>query len=53
ALGHGKGYLYPHDYPKSYVKQNYLPDNIEGKIFYKPSDNGRELEIKSRMKHRK
>ncbi|OPX88742.1 MAG: Replication-associated recombination protein A [Pelotomaculum sp. PtaB.Bin104] len=52
ALGHGQGYLYPHNYPGHYIKQSYLPDNIDGKIFYAPSDNGRELEIKARMKQR-
>lgn len=53
ALGHGKGYLYPHHYPGRYVKQSYLPDNIEGKIFYEPSDNGQESEIKRRTEQRK
>jgi len=49
ALGHGKGYKYPHDYPGNYVKQAYLPGNVEGKIFYEPSENGLESAIKSRM----
>lgn len=50
ALGHGKGYKYPHDYPGNYVKQKYLPDNIAGQVFYKPSANGLEAEIKKRLK---
>lgn len=49
TLGSGKGYKYPHDYPDAYVKQAYLPDNIAGKTFYKPAENGFELEIKKRM----
>ncbi|MDD3653378.1 MAG: replication-associated recombination protein A [Desulfotomaculaceae bacterium] len=53
ALGHGKGYLYPHNYPGHYVEQSYLPDNIAGKIFYESSDNGHESEIKRRLKRRK
>ena len=38
-LGHGEGYKYAHDYPKHYVKQQYLPDGMEGTVFYEPSDN--------------
>ena len=33
-LGHGEGYKYAHDYPKHYVKQQYLPDGMEGTVFY-------------------
>ena len=49
-LGHGKGYKYAHDYPKHYVKQQYLPDGMEGTVFYEPSDNGYEKQIKAHMK---
>lgn len=45
-LGHGLGYKYAHDYPNHYVKQQYLPSEIEGETFYEPSDNGYEKEIK-------
>lgn len=48
-LGHGQGYLYAHDYPNHYVKQQYLPDGMEGAVFYEPSDNGYEKEIKARL----
>lgn len=48
-LGHGRGYKYPHDYPGNFVKQKYLPGNIEVKEFYQPSANGLEAEIKKRM----
>lgn len=44
-LGHGTGYKYAHDYPKHYVKQQYLPDNLIGSRFYVPSDNGYEKKI--------
>lgn len=40
-LGH-VGYLYPHDYPKHYVNQQYLPDAIKDMKFYEPSENGYE-----------
>lgn len=44
-LGRGIGYLYAHDYPRHYVKQQYLPDELKNERFYLPSDNGREREI--------
>lgn len=43
-LGHGKGYLYPHDFPGHYVEQTYLPEGFEDKIYYKPSGQGLEKE---------
>ncbi len=36
------GYLYPHDYPGHYVRQQYLPDDLVGKVYYHPSDNKAE-----------
>ncbi len=45
-LGHGIGYKYAHDYPNHYVKQQYMPEEIEGTVFYEPGDNGKEREIK-------
>jgi len=45
GFGHGKGYLYPHAYPNHWVEQQYLPDEVQGKRFYKPSQEGREKEI--------
>lgn len=44
-LGHGIGYQYAHDFPNHYVKQQYLPDELEGTRFYVPSDNGYEKNI--------
>lgn len=48
-LGHGQGYLYAHDFPNHYVKQQYLPDGMEGSVFYQPSENGYERKIKEHM----
>ncbi|MDD6551183.1 MAG: replication-associated recombination protein A [Lachnospiraceae bacterium] len=48
-LGRGIGYKYPHDFPGHYVKQQYLPDSVEGTVFYEPSDQGKEAEIKERL----
>ena len=52
-LGHGAGYLYPHDFPGHYVKQQYLPDGMEGRTFYHPSDEGFEKEVKNIFTTRK
>ena len=45
-LGHGMGYKYAHDYPNHYVKQQYLPDEIQGEKFYELSDMGYEKKLK-------
>ena len=42
----GKGYKYPHDYPKHYCVQQYLPDEIKDANYYEPSDEGYEKKIK-------
>ncbi|NLL80459.1 MAG: replication-associated recombination protein A [Clostridiales bacterium] len=49
-LGHGTGYKYAHDYPNHYVEQQYLPYELSGREFYKPSGNGYEVKIKEHMK---
>ncbi|MBM7613924.1 replication-associated recombination protein A [Alkaliphilus hydrothermalis] len=48
-LGHGKGYLYAHDYENNYVEQQYLPDELEGKQYYNITENGYEKKIKEHM----
>ena len=49
-LGRGVGYLYAHDFPEHYVKQQYLPDEIVGRSFYRPSENGYEKQITERLR---
>ena len=49
-LGHGKGYKYAHDYKNHYVKQQYLPDGLTGEVFYEPSENGYEQQIRAYYK---
>ena len=46
------GYKYPHDYG-GWVKQQYLPDEIKDAVFYEPTENGFEKEIRERQKKRK
>ena len=45
-LGHGLGYKYAHDFKNHYVKQQYLPDELKDKTFYKLSDMGYEKKLK-------
>ena len=47
-LGHGKGYLYSHDFEGSYVPQAYLP---EGRRYFEPTENGLEKRIKERLEY--
>jgi putative ATPase len=46
-------YKYPHDYPKHWVKQQYLPDNIKSAKFYNPCDNKYENQLNAYDKERK
>lgn len=48
-LGHGLGYKYAHDYNNHYVKQQYLPDELKERQYYKPTENGYEKKINSWM----
>ncbi len=49
ALGHGRGYRYPHDHPDGYVAQEYLPDDLVGTRFYEPTDHGAEAAMRERL----
>lgn len=48
-LGHGKGYLYPHDYPEKWVAQRYLPEHLTEAEFYQPTSSGYEQTIAERL----
>jgi putative ATPase len=49
SLGHGVDYDYPHDDPRGWVRQQYLPDGARGAVYYEPSRHGYEQEIAERM----
>ena len=49
GFGHGMGYQYPHLFPGHFTAQQYLPDEIRGRIFYNPSDQGWEKEVAERL----
>lgn len=48
-LGYHKGYKYPHSFKGATVEQDYLPDRLKGKKYYKPSDRGYEKDISERL----
>jgi putative ATPase len=49
SMDYGAGYLYPHDYPGHFVVQEYLPEKLKGRRFYRPSDQGHERRIRERL----
>lgn len=49
-LGYGSDYKYAHDYEKHFVEEDYLPDELKGKQFYFPSEQGQEKKIKEWLK---
>jgi putative ATPase len=49
ALGHGEGYDYPHEFPDHHIGQQYLPRDLLGKYFYRPTDQGYESEVGERL----
>ncbi|NOY44689.1 MAG: replication-associated recombination protein A [Deltaproteobacteria bacterium] len=48
-MGHGRGYLYPHDHPDAVVAQTYLPDALAGRRYFRPGRFGFEREIAKRL----
>ena len=47
-LGYGEGYIYPHDTKEKITTMQCMPDELEGKIYYNPTTQGREKIIKER-----
>jgi putative ATPase len=52
-LGYSKGYRYPHNYPGAWVAERYLPEGVQRKSFYKPTDRGFERDLKRRIAARR
>lgn len=48
-LGHGKGYRYPHDDAIGVVQQQYLPEGLEGAVYYRPTEHGNERDVSARL----
>lgn len=53
GFGHGAGYLYPHAYRDHWVAQQYLPDSLQGKVFYDPGELGYEQQIAETVRRRR
>jgi putative ATPase len=53
GFGHGEGYLYPHAYRDHWVAQQYLPEALQGRVFYQPGDQGDEAGIKATVQRRR
>ena len=53
GFGHGEGYMYPHAYRDHWVAQQYLPNAMQGKVFYQPGDTGAEAAIKTEVERRR
>jgi putative ATPase len=53
GFGHGEGYLYPHAFQDHWVSQQYLPDALKGRIFYRPSESGYERTLKADVERRR
>lgn len=53
TLGHGAGYRYPHAYRDHWVAQQYLPGNLQGQVFYQPSNQGAEDQIRRQVARRR
>ncbi len=49
SIGYGKDYKYPHEFPGHHVAEQYLPDEIKDRIFYRPTEMGEEEKIKKRL----
>ena len=52
SLGHGAGYRYPHDHPQGWVDQQYLPDELVGTTYFRPTANGAEGRLVGRWRER-
>jgi putative ATPase len=50
-LGYGKGYIYDHDTPEGFSGQNYFPDGLERRQFYRPVERGFERDIRRRLEY--
>jgi putative ATPase len=50
SIGHGQGYVYPHDQPGARVDQQYRPDALARNRYYEPSDRGHEAVVAERLR---
>jgi putative ATPase len=53
VLGHGEGYVYPHDAPAGWVPQQHLPVEVAGERFYRPGRHGAEPQLAAQLRDRR
>jgi putative ATPase len=53
TIGHGQGYVYPHDLPAGWVDQQYRPDELMDHRYYEPSEHGHEAVVGERLRRRR
>lgn len=53
AIGHGRGYRYPHDDPRGWVEQEHRPEGVADRTYYEPSEHGREADVARRRRERR
>ena len=49
SIGHGEGYVYPHDRPEGWADQEYRPAEVAGHRYYEPTDRGHEAALAQRL----
>jgi len=49
-IGYGKDYQYPHEHNEHFIREEYLPEEISGKLLWEPDNNAKEEELRKRMK---
>jgi putative ATPase len=50
SIGYGQNYRYAHDYENHFIEENYFPEELKGKQYYFPTENGQEKNLKDRLK---
>lgn len=48
-MKYGKNYKYPHDFPEHFVLDTYLPEELKNKVYYRPTQLGREKILYERL----
>lgn len=48
-MGYGRGYRYPHNFEGNYVPQDYRPERLQGRVYYEPTKNGAESQLRERL----
>ncbi len=51
SIGHGQGYVYPHDQPGAFTDQQYRPPELGDAVYYEPSDRGHEAVVAERLRN--